>query len=443
MSSVEWAALAAASGLVLAALTVAFAAAAEVSLLYLALAHGREAGDAAARRTQPPPLHGESAPHLVVALRVLKALAYTSAAGLALWLSLRSGRSWAFGVLPVIGVTLALLLAQSVARGLAMRADHSTAQRLQRAAQAVGAVLSPVAAPLWRLSQAVAGPEAKVDADALLFSEEGLRLLMQVGDEHGPIEEKEKEMIASIFELGETVAREVMVPRIDVVAIEETSSLQEALDLIIEAGHSRIPVYRETIDNVQGVLYAKDLLRPYREGRFDVPITELMRSAYFVPESKRVNELLRELQQLKVHMAIVVDEYGGTAGVVTIEDLLEEIVGDIQDEYDRESPMVLHKGENEYVFDARIDLDEVSQLVGVELPTEETDTLGGFVFSQLGRVPTAGSRVEFGPLTLEVVSVSGRRIQQVRVTRKPEAEEDAKEAQQHSRGPLSALTSMF
>jgi CBS domain containing-hemolysin-like protein len=233
-------------------------------------------------------------------------------------------------------------------------------------------------------------------------------------------------MIASIFELSETVAREVMVPRIDMVAVAEQTLLKDALDVIIRAGHSRIPVYRERIDNVQGVLYAKDLLPPFRDGRFDAPITELMRPAYFVPESKKVDDLLRELQQRKVHIAIVVDEYGGTAGVVTIEDLLEEIVGDIQDEYDRESPMAVRLGEREYVFDAQIRLDEVSEVLGVELPSEESDTLGGFIYSQLGSVPSVGSRVAFEPLSLEVLSISGRRIQQVKVTRRVAPEPPAK-----------------
>jgi CBS domain containing-hemolysin-like protein len=187
--------------------------------------------------------------------------------------------------------------------------------------------------------------------------------------------------------------------------------------VIIQAGHSRIPVYHDSIDNVQGVLYAKDLLLPFRDSHGDTPITELMRPAYFVPESKRVDDLLQELQQRRVHMAIVVDEYGGTAGVVTIEDLLEEIVGDIQDEYDSETPLAQQLGEREYIFDAQIRLDDVSEILDVALPAEESDTLGGFIYSQLGTMPAVGSRVHYQQLTFEVQSVQGRRILQVRVVK--------------------------
>ena len=163
-----------------------------------------------------------------------------------------------------------------------------------------------------------------------------------------------------------------------------------------------------------------------------------MRPAYFVPESKKVDDLLRELQQRKVHMAIVVDEYGGTAGVVTIEDLLEEIVGDIQDEYDRETPMSVQLGEREYVFDAQIRLDEVREVLGVELPSEESDTLGGFIYSQLGSVPSVGSKIVFEPLSIEVLSISGRRIQQVKVMRKLPPEPAAKHESQAKQSSLPA-----
>ena len=174
----------------------------------------------------------------------------------------------------------------------------------------------------------------------------------------------------------------------------------EALDVILKAGHSRIPVYKNSVDNIVGILYAKDLLRFLRDGRTDTPLSKTLRPAYFIPESKKVDELLQELQQRKVHMAIVVDEYGGTAGLVTIEDLLEEIVGEIQDEYDAEEPTVEEVNEHEYLFDARVQLDEANKLLGVELPSEGGDTLGGFIYSQLGKVPTVGDRVEFENVTI-------------------------------------------
>ncbi len=182
-------------------------------------------------------------------------------------------------------------------------------------------------------------------------------------------------------------------------------------------GHSRIPAYNDSIDNITGILYAKDLLPYLRDSRTDVPIAKILRPAYFIPESKKVDELLQELQQRRVHIAIVVDEYGGTAGLATIEDLLEEIVGEIQDEYDVEEPTVEVVSEGEFLFDARVALDEVNKLLGVELPAEGGDTLGGFIYSQLGRVPVVGDKITLGGVSVEVLSVAGRRIKQVRASR--------------------------
>ncbi|HSJ55211.1 MAG TPA: hemolysin family protein, partial [Anaerolineae bacterium] len=248
-------------------------------------------------------------------------------------------------------------------------------------------------------------------------TEEEIRTLVDAGEEEGVLEEEEKEMIYSIFDLGDTMTREVMVPRIDVVALEVTTPLLEALETIMQAGHSRIPVFRETVDNVEGVLYAKDLLPYLRDGRTDVPLKGLLRDAYFVPETKKASELLPDLQQRRVHVAIVVDEYGGVAGLVTIEDLLEEIVGEIQDEYDTEEPFVEFVDENEYVFDARVDLDDLNRLMDVSLPTEDNDTLGGFIYTELGKVPAPGDQVAFGNMEFVVESVAGRRIRKVRVRR--------------------------
>ena len=196
----------------------------------------------------------------------------------------------------------------------------------------------------------------------------------------------------------------------------------------MEAGHSRIPVYTETIDNVEGVLYAKDLLPYLRQGRTDVPLEKVLREAYFIPETKKASDLLPDLQQRRVHMAVVVDEYGGVAGLLTIEDLLEEIVGEIQDEYDTEEPFVEFISENEYVFDARVDLDDLNRLMDVALPTDDSDTLGGFIYTELGKVPAVGDQVVFDDMGFTVESVAGRRIKKVRVERhSPPAVEEPEE----------------
>jgi len=251
-----------------------------------------------------------------------------------------------------------------------------------------------------------------------LITEEEIKTIVDAGEEGGVLEEDEKEMIYSIFEFGDTLVREVMVPRIDVIAVEAATPIREALDVIIQAGHSRVPVYQDTIDNIIGLLYAKDLLAYLRDGRTGVRLQDVVRQTYFIPEAKKVDELLEELQKQRTHMAVVVDEYGGIAGLVTIEDILEEIVGEIQDEYDAvEDPLVEAINPDEYIMNARINLDDVSHLLNVTLPAESGDTLGGFIYSQLGKVPAAGEKLQFGDLRLEVLSVSGRRIGKVRVLR--------------------------
>ena len=207
--------------------------------------------------------------------------------------------------------------------------------------------------------------------------------------------------------------------------------------MIMHDGHSRIPVYHESIDNVRACSTPRTCCR-LPDSRNDVPLAELMRPAYFVPESKKVDDLLRELQQRRVHMAIVVDEYGGTAGLVTIEDLLEEIVGEIQDEYDRETPLSVAAGRSGIRVRRPDRPGRVSEILGVELPAEESDTLGGFIYSQLGSVATVGSKIVFEPLSIEVLSISGRRIQQVKVMRKLPPEPAAKHKSQAKQSSLPA-----
>jgi putative hemolysin len=279
-------------------------------------------------------------------------------------------------------------------------------------------IVSPVVKVLIAISSAAvhlfgSQPQGRIP----FITEEEIKTMVDAGEETGIIEEDEKEMIYSIFELGETMAREVMVPRIDIVAMESKTPVQQALDLILEKGHSRIPVYEETIDNIIGLLYAKDLLGQLRDGDATVALRDILRPAYFIPETKKADELLQDLQQRKVHIAIVVDEYGGTAGLVTIEDLVEEIVGEIQDEYDAEEPFIEVVSDDEFIFNARVDLDDVNKLMNVELPSERCDTLGGFIYSQLGKVPKVGDEILFDGIKIAVLSVVGRRIKKVKVTR--------------------------
>jgi CBS domain containing-hemolysin-like protein len=248
-------------------------------------------------------------------------------------------------------------------------------------------------------------------------SEAELRAMLDLGEEQGVLEEEDSDIIQNVFELRDTTAREVMVPRIDMITVADTASVESAVDQIVQGGQSRIPVYSDSIDNVIGVLYAKDLLRVTTKGQHASNVRNLVRPAYFVPETKRADDLLHEMQQQRVHMAIVTDEYGQVAGLVTIEDLVEEIIGDIQDEYDREEVVSQRLSENEYIVDAKISIDDFNDLLDAELPSADYDTLAGFLYAQLDKIPISGDQVNTEHLRFTVLGTKGRRITKVRVER--------------------------
>jgi CBS domain containing-hemolysin-like protein len=250
-------------------------------------------------------------------------------------------------------------------------------------------------------------------------TEQEIRAMAEVASEEDTIEEEEKELIHSIFEFGDTLVREVMVPRPDMVTAPVRATLRDVLDLIVRHGYSRIPIYREAADDIVGVAYAKDLLRHLHAGKADAALENIMRSPYFVPDSKKVSDLLREMQQRRVHIAIVSDEYGSTAGLVTIEDLLEEIVGEIADEYDREEPEITQIGDGRYRVNGRASIDDINELLGVELPQDEWDTVAGLMYALLGAVPTQGETVRYGDLEFTAQRVQGRRIAAVLIARRP------------------------
>ena len=235
-------------------------------------------------------------------------------------------------------------------------------------------------------------------------------------------EEEGRELLQSIVDFTETVAREVMTPRPDIVAVQADTSIPDLRAIFREEQYSRMPVYRESLDNILGIVYVKDLVALPPEAA--PPLTTLMRSAYFVPESKRASELLKEMQRRQLQMAIVVDEYGGTAGLATVEDLLEEIVGEIRDEYDVESETVVDEGGGTFIFSGKVSVDEVRERLGVEIEREGFETVGGFLLSNLGRMPYVGEIVEIGELIFEVVEVERRRITKVRVRRRSESPDD-------------------
>jgi CBS domain containing-hemolysin-like protein len=265
---------------------------------------------------------------------------------------------------------------------------------------------------------------AKVSDEAQITAEE-LRLIVERGGEQGILEAEEEQMINAVIELGTRRVHEVMVPRTSMVTLTHDATIGEAIDAIVSEGHSRIPVYEGTVDEIIGIVYAKDLLPFLKTGSPDPPpLRSLLRTPVLVPESMTVDDLLHELQRRKVHIAIVLDEYGGTAGLVTIEDLLEEIVGEIQDEYDVEEPLIDRLSDDDALVDGRAAVDDLAELFETQVPQEdedEYDTVGGLIYHRIGGVPKPGDQVSLDGLTLTVESTDGRRVSKVLVVRSREA----------------------
>ena len=250
-----------------------------------------------------------------------------------------------------------------------------------------------------------------------VLTEKELQAIIEESEEEGIINEGEGEMLHSIFEFGETIVREVMVPRTDMVCCSTTASFDELLESIIASGHSRIPIFEGTNDRMVGVVYAKDLLKFWGHASAEVDIAKVMRDPYFVPETKNIEELLQEFRTKRVHMAIAIDEYGGTSGLITIEDLIEEIVGDIQDEYDLEEEWLLEEPDGALLVDGRLSIEELEEHFEATIPKDRFDTVGGYLFNLFGHVPKDGEEVRDGDLVMTVVESDERKIRKVRVRR--------------------------
>ncbi|MBF6614433.1 MAG: HlyC/CorC family transporter [Chloroflexi bacterium] len=325
---------------------------------------------------------------------------------------------WAHPLAVVIAALIVLIFGVAVPKSLALRNPERMALALFRPINVIRYTVSPLVA----IASTLAAPFVNIIGGrttraGLFVTQEEMRMLVNVGEEEGVIQQEEEDLIHSIFEFGDTVVREVMVPRPYIMALEESSTVTQAADLALESGHTRLPVYKDSIDTVVGVANVQDMLRSLRAGGNALPVTNVMRPVYYVPETKKVDELLRELQKSRMHLAIVVDEYGGTAGLVTIEDLLEEIVGEIQDEYDIEPQMIEQISDNEVRVDARVSLDDINHLLNVNWEAEDSDTIGGFVYEQLGRIPEPGNAVQVGSFVINVLSTEGARLKQLSIVR--------------------------
>jgi CBS domain containing-hemolysin-like protein len=351
-------------------------------------------------------------PKYIAVLLLARVAAELGATLLVTWVLLHwSGPSWrpfllAGGIMTAVIYVVAGIVPRTLGRQYAAGVADTAASVMQPVVRLMGpipALLLAIGRILGRGGSQESGPSGE---------EEDLRGLVDLLERRRVIEPGERAMIHSVFELGDTIVREVMVPRTDMIFVENGKTLRQALSLALRSGFSRIPVVGENLDDVVGIAYLKDIVtRTYEfsDGPVDEPVTSVMRPATFVPDSKPVDDLLREMQARQTHVAIVIDEYGGTAGLVTIEDILEEIVGEIADEYDREQPPVEWLGDGHARVTARLSVDELAELFDVRIEVEDVETVGGLLAQRLGRVPIAGSTARVAGLRLTAESLAGRR----------------------------------
>jgi putative hemolysin len=323
-----------------------------------------------------------------------------------------------------------IVVGELVPKSLALAYPDRVALLLAGPVDLLGRLLAPLVRLLTWLTRGIVRPlGADVTREAQITAEE-LKLIVERGGDEGVLEAEEEQMIHAVIELGERRVHEVMVPRTDITGLPADASFEEAIDTIVGEGHSRVPAYDGSLDHIVGILYAKDLLPFLKEAAVEPPaVRTLLRAPVLVPESMSIDDLLHEFQRRKVHLAVVLDEYGGTAGLVTIEDLLEEIVGEIQDEYDTEEPMSVRLDDDRFRLDGRLAVDDLADLwegVSVELEDrDEYDTVGGLVFHRIGRVPRPGDQVDLGPVRLTVETTDGRRVGKLLARRDRPPEEPA------------------
>jgi CBS domain containing-hemolysin-like protein len=387
---------------------------AETALLRVSRAGAKELGRSAGEAGEPLQAVLTDVPHYLSVVLLVRVAAEICAAVLVTavlvtWL----GVTWKAFLITAVAMTVAsYVLAGLVPRSIGRHYPVKVASAAASVLRPVIRLLGPLPRLLAAASAALTPGQDRRDRDGQSGSEEDLRGLVDLLEQRQIIEPGERAMIHSVFELGDTIVREVMVPRTDMVFVERGKTLRQGLSLALRSGFSRIPVIGENLDDVVGIAYLKDIMtriHEHPEGESVEAVESIMRPATFAPESKPVDDLLREMQARHVHMAIVIDEYGGTAGLVTIEDILEEIVGEIADEYDRERPPVEWLSQGEARVSARLSVEELEELFGVSIDAEDVETVGGLLAHRLGKVPIAGSVAAISGLRLTAESLAGRR----------------------------------
>lgn len=321
-------------------------------------------------------------------------------------------------LITLIVALLSMVLGEIAPKSLALQAPDVWALRLAPFVNFCAIIFKPITGVVIGLSNLLVRPfGAKAKFETPMITREEFEQIIDETEQHGEIDDEEAKIITNVIDLSETPVRSVMTPRIDMTALPVDAKLSRMLDTVLESGHSRIPVFEDRIDNVVGIVHAKDLLTRLHQNDMDMDLRHVMRQPYFVPETKPVSDLLTELRRVKQQLAIVQDEYAGTAGLVTIEDLLEEIVGEIRDEYDVDEPDIATISEDEWIIDGRMAIADVNDQLGFDLPHKDYNTIGGLVFGSLGHEPTIGERVPMDGIEFEVERMEGRSIRILRATR--------------------------
>jgi len=321
-------------------------------------------------------------------------------------------------VIATAAITFLVILGEVSAKTYATKHAEKIALTLGKPVKILIFILAPLVRIFTFLNRLVLKMFGEKDTRVFSpVSAEEIKMMIEVGGKEGIFPPDEKKMLHGVFAFYDTTVKEVMVPRVEITALDISEKPENIRQKIVESGYSRLPVYQGTLDNIIGILYSKDLLRIKNEE--STSLTQLLRPVYFVPESKKVKDLLKEFQRQKLHIAIVVDEYGGTEGLVTLEDLLEEIVGEIQDEYDREEAEIEELGESVFLIRAKTSIEKVNRELGLDLPLKDSvETIGGFVVSCLGKIPRLGEKLEHGQSVIEVVEMRGRRLARLKLTKR-------------------------
>jgi CBS domain containing-hemolysin-like protein len=414
----NWPLIAAASGSILIA---AFFAASETAIVFANKTHIRELAEAGNTRARAVIglLAERDRLHSTLLLAENFFIVLAAGIGTVVALHLFGDTLLSMIVAALVSAVFVVLVSKLAPKGLAARNPDSLALSVAEPMRLIMKLLSPFARVLAASADFFAGPGPQGMSCTAVVTEEDIKAMINLGEEGGSLKEEEKELLHKVFEFGDTLASEAMRPRTEIVSVPSNTALQEVFSLVSEFGYSRYPVIEDTIDTVIGILYIKDILVAMSSGEVkrEDSIQRFIRPAYFIPENKRVSELLSEMQRERFQIAIVIDEYGGTAGLVTLEDLIEEIVGSIHDELETAEKDVEIVDEKNFVVSGQSALDEVNDLLEANLQSNDFNTLGGFVFGLFGRMPKVGEQLKYKNLKLEVLELEGRKINKIKITK--------------------------